>query len=129
MNNKNEKYIECSLDEFVKYMKRTIKKKNYRKKDIFYLADIPMNYGYKLLLGEKRTRQRDIVLRICFVSHFSVSEVQEALRLYEMPILYKKFLRDKIIIDSFKKEKREIELINDNLVKHNLQPLKSCGNS
>ena len=87
-----------------------------------------MNYGYKILLGEKRTRQRDIILRICLVSHFSISEVQEALKLYEMPILYNKFLRDKILIDAFKKEKRDIELINKKLLKHKLNPLKSCGN-
>lgn len=123
----NQKYIINPLEEFVKYMKKTIKAKNVNKRDAFYMADIPTSYGYKLLLGEKRTKQRDILIRICFVSKFSVNELQEALKLYEMPILYKKFLRDKIILESFTSTDRDIDIINDNLKNNNLSPLKECG--
>lgn len=34
-------------------------------------ADIPERYGYKLLSGEKHTRQRDVILRICCAAGLS----------------------------------------------------------
>lgn len=34
-------------------------------------ADIPERYGYKLLSGEKHTRQRDVILRICYAAGLS----------------------------------------------------------
>lgn len=129
MNNKtkNEICIDNTIDEFVRYMKRIIKKKNMKKRDVFYLADIPINYGYKILLGEKKTKQRDILIRIAIAAHFTIAELQETLRLYEMPVLYKRFERDGVIIDAFKKNFESIEAFNDFLIKNKMAPLKSCG--
>ncbi len=132
-NNKNENKIEDDklitnpLLEFINYMKKLIKKKKMNKRDVFYLSDIPINYGYKLLLGEKRTKQRDIIIRICFASKFNISELQEALRLYEMPELYTRIKRDKIVAEAFKKDFKNIEDFNEFLIKNNVEPLKSCG--
>lgn len=123
----NQKYILDPLEEFVKFMKKTIKDKKVNKRDVFCMADIPISYGYKLLLGEKKTKQRDILIRICFVANFSVEELQEALRLYEMPELYEKILRDKLILESFESSNRDIDIINDNLNKNKLPLLKECG--
>ena len=124
---KEEPLNEPSIEEFVKYMRKTIKKRQLKKRDILYLSDIPVNYGYKILLGEKRTKQRDIIIRICLVSEFTLGELEEALRLYEMPILYKKFLRDKLIMDAFRKNVRDVDLLNETLIKNKVSPLKSCG--
>ena len=104
-----------------------IKSKNLKKRDVFYSADIPISYGYKLLLGEKRTKQRDILIRICFVSNFTINELQEALKLYEMPMLYKKILRDKLILEAFECKDRDIEALNNILIKNNVSALKDCG--
>ena len=127
MVDEKQKYIIDPLDEFVKYMKKIIRSKKLNKRDVFYSADIPISYGYKLLLGEKRTKQRDIIIRICFVSNFTIKELQEALKLYEMPVLYKKILRDKVILEVFKCKEREIETLNNILIKNKMPELKGCG--
>lgn len=130
-SNKNkieeDKLITNPLLEFINYMKKLIKKKGMNKRDVFYLSDIPVNYGYKLLLGEKRTKQRDIIIRICFCSKFDMNELQEALRLYEMPELYTRIKRDKIIAEAFKKKLKNIYAFNEFLIKNNVEQLKSCG--
>ena len=126
-NKEEEKYSNSLIDEFVKYMRKTINRKHVKKRDVFYLADIPVNYGYKLLLGEKRTKQRDIIIRICLVSAFSIKETQEALRLYEMPILYKKFKRDRLILECLQKGIKEVDMLNEILAKNNISRLKTCG--
>lgn len=130
-SNKNkieeDKLITNPLLEFINYMKKLIKKKGMNKRDVFYLSDIPVNYGYKLLLGEKRTKQRDIIIRICFCSKFDINELQEALRLYEMPELYTRIKRDKIIAEAFKKKLKNIDAFNEFLIKNNVEQLKSCG--
>lgn len=123
----NQKYILDPLEEFVKFMKKTIKEKKVNKRDVFCMADIPISYGYKLLLGEKKTKQRDILIRICYVANFDIKEMQEALRLYEMPELYEKILRDKLILESFESTNRDIEEINNSLKKKKMPLLKECG--
>ena len=124
-----KKYIVNPLNEFIKYMKKKIKEKSLKLRDVFYFADIPINYGYKLLSGEKRTKQRDIIIRICYVSNFNVSETNKALKFYEMPVLYNQFLRDSKIIFAFRKRMKGIETLNEYLIKNKLEPLKSCGES
>ena len=124
-----KKYIVNPLNEFIKYVKKKIKEKSLKLRDVFYLADIPINYGYKLLSGEKRTKQRDIIIRICYVSNFNVSETNKALKFYEMTVLYNQFLRDSKIIFAFRKRMKGIESLNEYLEKNKLEPLKSCGES
>ena len=123
----NNKLIIDPSEEFINYMKKLIKEKGIKKRDVFYLSDIPVNYGYKLLLGEKRTKQRDVIIRICFGANFNVNELQEALRLYEMPELYNRIKRDKLILEAFEKGLKNIDAFNDYLIKNNVDPLKSCG--
>lgn len=123
----NKKYILDPLSEFVKFMKKTIKEKKVSKRDVFGMAEIPVSYGYKILLGEKRTKQRDVIIRICYVANFNVEEIQEVLRLYEMPELYNKIFRDKIILEAFESSDRDINIINDKLKQNKLASLKECG--
>lgn len=122
-----DKLIINPLLEFINYMKKLIKDKDMNKRDVFYLSDIPVNYGYKLLLGEKRTKQRDVIIRICFAAKFDINELQEALRLYEMPELYNRIKRDKLILEAFEKELKTIDALNEYLVKNDVEPLKICG--
>ena len=70
---------------FADYMRSLIKAKGISQQDIFLNADIPERYGYKLISQEKRTRQRDIILRICYAAEFTLEETQRALKLYRMP--------------------------------------------
>ena len=82
---------------FSKYMRAVIRKKGLKQRDVFLWADIPERYGYKLISEEKRTRQRDVILRICYAARFTTAETQKALRIYEMPQLYEKMPRDVVL--------------------------------
>lgn len=44
---------------FSEYIKDLLKEKRITQQMVFLKADIPEKYGYKLLSGEKHTRQRD----------------------------------------------------------------------
>lgn len=35
---------------------------------MFYFADVPVSYGYKVLLGEKKMKQRDVIIKICYAA-------------------------------------------------------------
>ena len=86
---------------FSKYMRAVIRKKGLKQRDVFLWADIPERYGYKLISEEKRTRQRDVILRICYAAEFTLEETQRALRIYEMPQLYEKIPRDVVLMVCF----------------------------
>ena len=73
---------------FSEYIKDLLKEKKITQQMVFLKADIPEKYGYKLLSGEKHTRQRDIILRICYAAELTLEQTQRALRKYEMPQLY-----------------------------------------
>lgn len=61
---------------------------------MFLQADIPERYGYKLLSGQKHTKQRDVILRICYAAGLSFDETQRALKKYGMVELYSEITRD-----------------------------------
>ena len=78
-----------------------LREKGLTQQKIFLLADIPERYGYKLLSGEKHTKQRDVILRICYAAECTLEETQKALRKYEMPQLYAKIPRDALLMIIF----------------------------
>ena len=112
---------------FSGFMKEKIKDKNIKKQDVFLLADIPLRYGYKLLSGEKITRQRDVLLRICYAAEFTLQETQQALRLYHMNPLYARDPRDAFLMICFNTRPGSIAEVNDFLQKNNLQVLRPIG--
>ncbi len=123
--NKNE----MSDEEFAfsKFMRSKFKEKGILQQDVFLYADIPERYGYKLISQEKRTKQRDIILRICYSAGFSIEETQRALRLYRMPELYIEFPRDAIIMVIFKDRPGDIIEVNSILRGRGMKPLRSSG--
>jgi hypothetical protein len=88
-------------DAFSTYVKDLIKSRGLTQQNVFLKADIPERYGYKILSGEKHTRQRDIILRICYAADFSTDETQKALKKYKMPQLYPKIPRDALLMIIF----------------------------
>ncbi len=112
---------------FMKYMTEKIKEKNLLKQDILLKADISLGYGYKLLSEEKVTKQRDVILRICYAAEFTVSEVQHALQLYHMEMLYPRNPRDALLMVCFNERPGSVIDVNDLLVKNDMKPLRSCG--
>ena len=112
---------------FAEYMRRLIKEKGVSQQEIFLYADIPERYGYKLISQEKHTRQRDIILRLCYSATFTLEETQKALRLYGMPELYVEFPRDALLMVIFKDRPGDIIEINALLKQNGLNPLRSSG--
>ncbi len=116
-----------SPSAFHSYVKSVLKKNGLSQQEAFLYADIPERYGYKLLSGEKHTRQRDVILRICFGAGMSLEETQKALRKYGMPELYPKVPRDAMLMTLFNKRPNSIIEMNRFLVTNKLQPLRTAG--
>ena len=112
---------------FANYMRNIFKVKNMSQQEIFLKADIPERYGYKLISQEKRTKQRDIILRICYAAEMTLKETQEALRIYRMPELYAKIPRDALIIIAFNERPGGIIEVNTFLKENKMEPLRSSG--
>lgn len=129
-----EKFYEENKDSmleeeaaFTSYMRGLIKSKGNTQQGVFIRADIPERYGYKLLSGEKKTRQRDVILRICYAAELTLEETQAALRKYEMPELYPKFARDAFLMLIFNERPGSIIDVNTLLQKNNMEPLRTSG--
>ena len=114
-------------EAFSVYMKNILGEKKLTQQIVFLRADIPERYGYKLLSGEKKTRQRDVILRICYAAEMSLSQTQRALRKYEMPELYAKLPRDALLMIIFNERPGDIIEVNEILRQHGMEVLRTSG--
>ena len=112
---------------FYTYCKELFREKGVSQQMVFLKADIPERYGYKLLSGEKRTKQRDVILRICYAAGFSLDETQRALKKYEMPELYAKIQRDALLMIVFNERPGSILEVNELLNQHGMLRLRTSG--
>ena len=123
----NKNSMNFGKADFFAYMKELLKVKNTTQQIVFLKADIPERYGYKLLSGEKHTRQRDVILRICYAAELSLEETQRALKKYEMPALYPKIPRDALLMILFNERPGNVIEINEILKKNGMDPLRTSG--
>ena len=123
----NKESVSDNAEAFSIYVKNLLQEKKLTQQYVFLQADIPERYGYKLLSGGKRTRQRDVILRICYAAKFSLAETQRALKKYEMPELYAKVPRDALLMIAFNERPGSILDVNDLLNQKGLQPLRTSG--
>ena len=123
----NEESIITNEYAFHEYISKLIKLKNLRKQDVFLAADVSEKYGYKLLSGEKQTKQRDVILRLCYASELTLEETQKALKLYRMPELYAKIPRDAMIMIAFNERPGSIIDVNSFLKNNGMEILRSSG--
>ena len=123
----NKESLSENSDAFCTYIKGILKKNNLSQQDTFLNADVPERYGYKLLTGEKHTRQRDVILRICFAAEMTLDETQKALRKYGMAELYAKIPRDALLMTIFNNRPKNIIEVNRLLKKNGMPPLKTSG--
>ena len=119
--------MNTSTSSFSFYIKDILSKKGITQQTVFLKADIPERYGYKLLSGEKHTRQRDVILRICYSAELSLDETQRALKKYQMPELYAKIPRDALIMIIFNERPGSIIEVNAILKKNGMEPLRTSG--
>ena len=112
---------------FASYMREIMKKNDLLQQEVFLNADIPERYGYKLLSEEKHTKQRDIILRICYAAKLTLAETQRALKIYGMPELYSRVPRDAALMICFNERPGSILDVNSFLKENHLLPLRSSG--
>lgn len=123
----NEDSIITSEEDFYIYIKDLLHQKNISQQLTFLKADIPEKYGYKLLSGEKRTRQRDVILRICYAAELTLDETQRALKKYGLPELYAKIPRDAFLMVVFNERPGSIIDVNALLKEKGLDTLRTSG--
>ena len=112
---------------FYDHVKRITQKNSILLQKVFLDADIPERYGYKLISGEKHTKQRDIILRICYAAGMTLEETQHALALYGMPQLYARLSRDVVLMICFNERPGSVLDVNEYLKKNKLEPLRTSG--
>ena len=123
----NKDSIISESNSFSIYVKELLSEKGLTQQAVFLDADIPERYGYKLLSGEKHTKQRDVILRICYAGGFTLQEAQRALRKYGMAELYAKDGRDALIMIAFNERPGSVLKLNAILKDHGFQPLRTSG--
>ncbi|GEM_PF-468171 len=94
----NKQYLAEGEKAFYYYFKDVLESKNIKLKDIYYLTGVTETYGSKIITMEKHTKNRDLILKLCISGHFTVDEINRALKLYGMSELYAKVARDACII-------------------------------
>ena len=119
--------MNTSEEAFSLYMKELLAEKKIKQQTVFLNADIPERYGYKLLSGEKHTKQRDVILRICYAAELTLEETQRALKKYEMPELYAKLPRDALLMIMFNERPGSIIDVNALLKENGMEPLRTSG--
>ena len=112
---------------FPAYFRETLKKHDKAQNDVFLAADIPERYGYKLVSGEKKTRKRDLILRLCLAGGFSLEETNRALKIYGFSPLYARDRRDAVIITCLNTGHAKPEQVNQLLINYRQEPLTACG--
>lgn len=125
--NENAEDILSDNREFMKFMNECFRNKKLKKQDVIVNADLPLGYGYKLLTQEKVTKQRDVILRLCYAGELTINETQQALKLYNMNTLYVRDPRDALLMLCFNERPGGIMEVNKLLFKNKLQPLRTSG--
>ncbi len=123
----NKNSMNIVQDSFSIYIKDLLCEKGLTQQSVFLNADIPERYGYKLLSGEKRTKQRDVILRICYASELTLTETQRALKKYGLPELYAKVPRDALLMIIFNERPGNIIDVNALLKEKGMEPLRTSG--
>lgn len=94
----NNKHMADDKKAFYYYMKDITESKNILFKDMYSFASVSESYGEKIIRMEKHTKNRDLIIRLCIAGHFSLVEINKALKLYGMNSLYAKDKRDACLI-------------------------------
>ena len=120
---RNEGEMITEARPFAAYMRRKLREKGLLQQDVFLASDLSEGFGYKLISEEKRTRQRDVILRLCLAAQFRPEEVQEALLRYGMAPLWWRFPRDAVLLAAFGSGVYDLQKVNALLEQHGQPPL------
>ena len=109
--------------KFSAFVTDVLKEKGLKRITVIRRADIPERLGYKLLSGERRTDERDWILRLCIASEMSLKQVQRALKLYGFSELYAKSRRDAVITVAVNQRRTWAWEVDELLEKYGQEPL------
>lgn len=119
----NRKYMAEGEKAFCHYFKEVLKEKNIRLKDVYSFAGISESYGGQIVRMEKHTTDRDLIILLCLVGHFSWDETSRALKLYGMNELYAKDPRDACLIVAINNRKYDLFEVDDLLEKNGFKKI------
>ena len=92
-----KKLLPKENQNFVQFIDDYISQHGQVRQALLRKADIPVGVGYKYLTGAKRTKNRNVILRLCIAMGMTLKDVQRALNLYGMSTLSEND-RDSVII-------------------------------
>lgn len=96
--------------------------------DVIRQSDIPANYAYGILNGNRTNPSRDRVIALCIACHMNLTDTNRALKTAGLSPLYSKVSRDAAIIIMINKCEYDIGIINEFLYGHNLNILSTSSN-
>lgn len=121
----NSKYLADDKKAFYYYFKDVIESKNIMLKDVYSFAYVSESWGSKIISTERHTTNRDLILRLCIAGHFTLEEINRALKLYGMTPLYAKDRRDASIIVAINNRIYNLSDLDDVLVKQGFSKLSA----
>ncbi len=119
----NQKYMALGEKAFYYYFKDTLEAKRIKLKDVYTYAGVTESFGSKIIRMEKHTPNRDLIIRLCLAGHFSLIEMNRALKLYGMTELYAKDPRDVCIIVAVNNRQYDPYQIDETLIQHGFSKL------
>lgn len=123
-----EKYL-ASDRPFTEYVLDDFRNRRLVRQRVFEKAGISNGYGYKILYGEKKTQNRDLILSLCLGAEMSLPQIQTVLLLYDMPLLFPFRPRDEIIIRAVIERVVSVAEINSRLAREGCAKLSAKANS
>ena len=121
----NSKYLADDKKAFYYYFKDVIDSKNIFLKDVYSFAGVTESWGSKIISTERHTTNRDLILRLCIAGHFTLEEINRALKLYGMTPLYAQDRRDASIIVAINNRIYDLSDLDDVLVKQGFSKLSA----
>lgn len=119
-----EKYLENDRP-FTNYVLDDFRDRGLVRQRVFEKAGISNGYGYKILYGEKKTQNRDLILSLCLGAEMSLPQIQTVLLLYDMPLLFSCRPRDEVLMQSICNRDYNIAVINDRLTQNGCKKLSA----
>ena len=110
---------------FTKYILDDFHDRGLIRQRVFERAGVSTGYGYKILYGEKKTQNRDLILSLCLGAEMSLPQTQTVLLLYNMPLLFSCYPRDDVLIRSIAERNYNIDNINEQLLARGLEALSA----
>ncbi|MDO5547619.1 MAG: hypothetical protein Q4F79_03945 [Eubacteriales bacterium] len=109
--------------KFSVFVTDILQHKQLKRITVIHRADIPESLGYKLLSGERRTDERDWIIRLCIAAEMNLKQIQQALKLYGFQELYAKDRRDVVLIVAVNQGRTWAWEVDELLKKYKQKPL------